>query len=223
MNQKLLITGDIHGDFGALNKIITKKSPSYCIVCGDSAYFWAGEHQKCKIKPNNTKIYLLPGNHEDWNLFEKIIGRNGPDPIEIEPNIFYCPIGSSTIINNKTFLFIGGADSIDKQWRTAGISWFSQEVLNEKDLEYIVSRNIKADVIFSHTCPFIFNIFDKLGIYDKLYDPTSRLLDIVWEQFKPKNWFFAHFHGYAQGRCGKTDWKCLNCVPNTKWWVEIFI
>jgi hypothetical protein len=221
--MKTIVAGDIHGDFGALNTLINNKKPDILIQLGDNAYFWVDAQNIGKIKPKNTKVYLLPGNHEQFDMFEKVIGRNGPDPIEIEPNIFYCPIGSSTIINDKTFLFIGGADSIDKAWRTAGVSWFSQEVLTMDDIDYIMSRNIKPDVICSHTCPFIFNIFDKLGIYDKLYDPTSRLLDVVWEQFQPKNWFFAHFHGFAQGRCGKTDWKCLNCVPNTKWWMEIFI
>ncbi|MFA5154372.1 MAG: metallophosphoesterase family protein, partial [Clostridia bacterium] len=109
--MKIIATGDIHGYFDNLNILINNKKPDVLIQCGDNAYYFSPDeiYGFQKIKPGNCKVYLIPGNHENWNQIEKVIGRRGPEPIEIEPNIFYCPIGSSAVINNKTYLFIGGA------------------------------------------------------------------------------------------------------------------
>jgi len=37
--SKILITGDIHNDFGELNELINKKRPDLVICCGDFGYW----------------------------------------------------------------------------------------------------------------------------------------------------------------------------------------
>lgn len=123
--MKIITTGDIHGRFGDLNELINKKKPGILIQLGDNAYYFSPDsiYGFEKIKPGNCKVYLVPGNHENFDQIEKYVGRRGPDPVEIEPNLFYCPIGSTLEINGKRIMFIGGADSIDKHMRLIGVSW----------------------------------------------------------------------------------------------------
>lgn len=217
IDKKFLVIGDIHGSFSSMNTIINKKHPDVLIQAGDNAYFWDNKCIKGIIKNNNTKVYMIPGNHEDWNMFEREIGRLGNDPIEVEPNVFYCPIGSTITINDKIIMFIGGAESIDKAARIIGIDWFKEELLTQKDIDFILNRNVKPDIIISHTCPVEFDI-SELGRDDKIGDPTRYVLSILLEQFTPELWIFAHWHAFINGKYRNTRWICLNKVYDTGWW-----
>ena len=223
--MKIITTGDIHGRFGDLNELINKKKPDILINLGDNAYYWTNDeiYGFGKIKPGNCKVYLIPGNHENWTQIEKYVGRRGPNPVEIEPNIFYCPIGSTLEINEKRIMFIGGADSIDKHSRIIGLSWWEQEYLNTHDMNYCLQTPHKIDIICSHTCPYDFNIFEKMKIQNKANDPSMYALNQIFYQLKPSKYFFAHWHSFTQGNFFDCRWYGLNCVPNTKWWMNIII
>lgn len=219
--MKILAVGDIHGQFGALNALINKKEPDILIQLGDNAYFWPETNNVGKIKPGNCKVYLIPGNHSDWNQIEKEVGRRGRTPIEIEKNIFWCPIGSTLRINKRNFMFVGGAYSIDKAWRKPDISWWEQETLNQEDLEFCLSTPEKVDTICSHTAPFDFRIFERLRIYDKANDHTMFVLNQLLYEFKPTAWYGGHWHDFVQGNTFGCRWWFLNCWPNTKWWMNV--
>lgn len=214
--MKVLVVGDVHGRFDKLNQIINKKKPDMVLTTGDIAYYWPNINNIGKIKPGNTKVYLIPGNHSDWDAFEEYVGRNKEFPIEVEKNIFQCPIGSSIEINNKKIVFIGGADSIDKKWRILGISWWAQEILNQYDLDYILQNNKSADIILSHTCPKEFDVESVLrgmdGRYMKCTDPSRYVLSKVLEELKPNKWFFGHWHLHTKGTYKNTEWMCLDAI-----------
>lgn len=216
--MKIVITGDIHGEFGYLNILINKKKPDIIIICGDVAYYWMDYIATNVIKPQNSKVYWIPGNHEQWYKIETLHGRRGLKPIEIEKNIYYCPIGSSLLINNKKILFVGGADSYDKNSRITHVTWFPQETLNYSDVEYILNNYNSVDIIISHTCPeeFILDIVDTY-VY-KVLDPTLKALSTILEYLNPNFWFFGHWHCSFEGIWKKTKWTALNYPPRTGWW-----
>ena len=219
---KVIVVGDIHGDFGALNMLINKKSPDVVVQCGDNAYFWSDDYNgKGKIKPGNCKVFLVPGNHENWDEIEAKVGRRGREPVEIDKNVFFCPIGSTLKINSFKCMFIGGADSIDKGRRTIGLSWWPQEVLNQCDLDFCVQHNEKIDMVFSHTCPFDFQIFERLQIYDKANDSTMQVLNAIFNDLKPERWYFGHWHDFVQGQVAGCKFWGLNCVSDNKWWMNV--
>ena len=221
--MKIVVTGDIHGEFGTLNSYINSRHPDIILCCGDFGYWPEEKNYSLKIlKPQTTKIYWCPGNHEQWDQLEERHGRRGPVPIEIKPNIFYCPIGSHLEINGKDILFVGGADSIDKALRTKGFDWFPQELLNQEDLDYILQYPKKVDMIISHTCPSLFPM-RPFETPEKVIDPTRKVLDIILEQFHPRDYFYGHWHQSLRGRLGDTFYECLNNIPYTNWWKEIDI
>jgi len=214
----IAIVGDIHGEFGKLNTFINRhKDINILIQAGDNAYYWSGISGYQEIKPKNTKIYLVPGNHENFNLIEEQVGRRGKHPIEIEPNIFYCPIGSTLDINGFVIMFVGGADSIDKRYRTPNLSWWAQEILTDEDYDYIVSSVDKVDIIVSHTCPNFFDVKEQL-YYDQGYDPSRYILDRIYTKYRPKHWFFGHWHRFIQGKYEQTEWCVLNMIGYKNWY-----
>ena len=102
------IVGDVHGDWARINSFINKKNPEAVIIAGDVAYFWKHEAltNKGKIKTNGTKVYWVPGNHENMDIVKS--AKYPPGGIyEVDENVFMCAFGSTLTIGGKTFLFCG--------------------------------------------------------------------------------------------------------------------
>jgi Icc-related predicted phosphoesterase len=218
--MKIVALGDVHGNFDFLNSFIEEQEADVILQCGDNAYYWNKDNTGI-IKPKHTKVYFTPGNHENWDMFEEKIGRHGTVPIEVEKNIFMCPIGSTLTINGKVILFVGGADSIDKEYRLPKVSWWSQEILNYNDFDYISKNVRKTDIIISHTCPTSFQI--GYQYYDKINDPSRAVLNLVLTQYQPKLWFFGHWHDSIKGRYEKTDYIGLNMIKENNFYTYLII
>ena len=231
----MIILGDTHGDWSNLNDFINKKQPTNVIICGDFGY-WPNfaKHDLKKIKNHNTNIYWCPGNHESWDALNKI-GRIGKDPIEIHPRIFYCPIGSTKTLEGKKYIFLGGADSIDKDFRTLGVDYFDTETLTNGDITKIeeMYNNIypEVDTVISHTCPTFIseeikyrknNSFDISRCLAKSEDPTCHALDYLFDKLKPKQWYFGHWHFYIQLLAKECNFIGLDYIKgNSKYFEKI--
>lgn len=218
--MKIVVMGDIHRHFEDLNTFINKEHPDIILQCGDNAYYWSKDNTGV-IKPQNTKIYFVPGNHENWDTFEEKVGRNGSHPVEIEKNIFMCPIGSTIEVSGKTILFVGGANSIDKQYRIPKVTWWEQEVLDYIDFEYIEQNVKKVDVVISHTVPKYFNV--GLQYTDKINDPTRDILNLVHDKYKPKLWMAGHWHEFLHGTYEETEWVVLNMINEPDWYTYLIL
>jgi hypothetical protein len=102
-------------------------------------------------------------------------------------------------------LFCGGAQSIDKNLRQEGTSWWPQEVISNDDMEKLPSTRTRVDVVVSHTKPGGFPVLS----YTKMQDPSEKHLDTVRKMFKPKHWYFGHFHELQKGEYEGTKWTGL--------------
>lgn len=211
---KILITGDIHNDFGVLNEIINKKKPELVICCGDFGYWPKVKWGKplSMIKRQDATILWCDGNHEDhWSLKERKSN-------EIEKGIIYMPRGSIyTLPDGRNIMFMGGAFSIDKEWRQIGVDWFPEETITQKDLMGL--PDIKVDILISHTCST--ELLPEMLVLNpwKINDPSNDALSEVWKQYKPDLWYFGHWHQYKEGMLENTKWYCLGApLFQTTWW-----
>jgi Icc-related predicted phosphoesterase len=215
MKMKVILTGDIHNEFGKLNELINKKRPDLVICCGDFGYWpkvkWGAPLSN--IRPQGAKILWCDGNHEDhWSLKER-------DKDEMVSNVIYMPRGSTyTLDDGRTIMFMGGADSIDKESRWIGVDWFPEEVITQKDLYDLPQVNV--DIFVTHTCPAeLVNEMLKYNSF-KYGDPSPMALSELWRIYKPKLWFFGHWHIYKEMDLFGT--KCYALGSCTwayhKWW-----
>lgn len=233
MNEKILIVGDIHGYFGDLNSLITKKNPDIIIACGDFG-FWPKNFMGYKergwltdfVKPGSTKIYWCDGNHEFHPELERRTKKHGRVPFEVKENVFYCPRGSSIVLpSGETVGFLGGADSIDKHVRTIGYDWFPQELINSEDKDVCMKWD-KCDVLITHTNSSFINqqLADRssFGRGEKIHDVSNHIIADVLFHFKPKYHFFGHWHIPLTGFIEETQtrWCALNQLKATNWWID---
>jgi len=211
--MKILMIGDLHGRWDCLNILINKKQPDIIISTGDFGYWPKFPNNVEKIKNKNTKIYFCDGNHEDhWSL------RKLKDN-EVAPNVFYMKRGSVMEICKKTFMFFGGAYSIDRSERTIGVDWFPEEEISNEEIKQL-DMDLKIDIMISHTCPLEFNVKDPRKDYISMIRFSRKALSYLLKQYKPKQWFFGHWHFYKKGNYEGCKWKCLNMAGRTMWWTE---
>lgn len=219
--MKIIIFGDTHAKFSffeyCINNMIKAGNEfDAIIVCGDFGY-WPRTNVAIEMAKFKTPvpIYFCDGNHEDFDiLYEKV----SDDVTEIMNNVFYVRRGGVVKFADKNFLFMGGALSIDRNWRVLGQSWFEQELITQTDLDKALSNKEKIDVVISHTCPEMFfyhKVFDLFGgKYDKFNDPSCRALNIILEEKRPDLWFFGHWHIHAEGIVKNTKWCALSNFNN---------
>jgi hypothetical protein len=215
--KRVFVIGDVHADFPALNKLIVRREyPDVVIQVGDFGW-WPHFHNtngfggnklfdQYGLRPGTTKILWIDGNHDNHDDLQLLVEKHGRVPIEVQENVFFMPRGSTATINNKEYLFMGGADSIDRHMRIPGVSWWRGELINEKDLMALPEK--KIDVVISHTCPTYF----KMKHDEKFNDPSRRALDYVFDKYNPKKWYFGHFHEYIVNRTKGCSWKCLDML-----------
>ena len=126
-----------------------------------------------------------------------------------------------TLPDGRVVLFLGGALSIDRHYRIEGSAeygWFQNEQLSEYDVMGL-DHNTRIDIVVSHTCP---QEFDVPMRYD--YNDSSRMaLSYILHKFRPKQWFFGHWHICSAGKYLDCEWTGLGCFdpPSTNSWVYL--
>jgi len=214
----IIVTGDVHGRFGYLNSLINrhKNKLDLVICCGDFGYWpnFSDEHKKIK---SPVPVLWCDGNHEDHWAIKKLVEE---DNLEIAPNTFYMPRGSTyKLKDGRTILFMGGADSIDKGQRILGRDWFPEEIISQKDMMNL--PDTKVDIFVTHTCPSeLYPIMARY--YSKDREPSNYALSALWKIYQPSLWFFGHWHCYKEGTLNNTKWYALSFAGSgTRWWMEM--
>jgi hypothetical protein len=213
----IYLTGDCHGDlkrFSSSNfpegRELTKDD--VVIQLGDFGVIWGLDFidsEKYWMKWLGNKPWttlVIQGNHENHDVIEElpVIEKFGGRvyDYEIDDNhIYFSYPGEIFTINDKTFLALPKALSIDQEYRTEGKSWWANELWSKKEEENCLNNldkiNWKVDYVISHTCPqsVIFDtIHQTVYTEGKYYDPTSKLFEFIANKLEFKKWFFGHFH-----------------------------
>jgi len=129
------------------------------------------------------------------------------------PNVFYQRRGSTLKLpDNRIVLFMGGADSTDKNVRTPYLDWFPEELISEGDIRSL--PDCKVDIVISHTCPEEF----KINMQYVINDPSRKCLSYVLERYKPSLWYFGHFHKVQSGFDNDCRWYAMNKAEDELWW-----
>ena len=206
----IVIMGDIHCEWVKLNMFVSQKNPNIILQCGDFGWWpYEKELDIAKLKLHDTKLYWCDGNHEHFDSLLSLESN------EVHPNCHYMPRGSTMKLpDGRTVLFIGGGDSIDKEWRTPGYDWFPEEQISFNVFDIL--PDIKIDIVISHTCPEEFTYGLELGLKKK--DASRLFLSLVLEKYMPEQWFFGHFHQWKRGQYRDCRWECLNMCTHTGWW-----
>lgn len=211
--MSIYLTGDTHGylDIDKLNRLDNKLTYSdYLIILGD---FGLPPFQNSSRAENlmnfyntrNYKVLFIDGNHENFNSLNSYSTEtwNGGLVHHISDNIIHLMRGQVYNIDNYKILTIGGAASIDRAYRIAGVNWFNEENISAKEINITLNNlnyhNNKVDFILTHTCgeKYLEENYIKLGLnslYKHIECCTAKFLDYIESSIEFKHWYFGHYH-----------------------------
>lgn len=208
----IYITGDTHRDFSRLNNLKFNKD-DVLIILGDVGinYYLNDEDIQYKEYLNNfkLKIFCIRGNHEERpeniNTYKEVDMFSGKVFIEENyPNLIFAKDGEIYNIDGKSILVIGGAYSIDKEYRLLyGYKWFKDEQLNKEEMNNIFEKvkEKSFDIILTHTCPYKYEpkeVFIKNIDQSKVDKSMEKFLDKIEEVIDYNKWYCGHYHTEKQ-------------------------
>ena len=197
-----LVVGDIHGEWEALfRKIDHLDLRDATLLCvGDVGIGFVErlkqERQHIHInnffKSRDIEFLSIKGNHDDPAYFDGSINLS---------NFKLLPDYTTLTLNDKKFLFVGGAISIDRTIRKEGISYWKDEVFKLDE-----SKIQQCDVLITHSAPTWNGPIEKNGMLANFCQKDATLWDECMEERKQhdvliklsgaKRHFAGHFHGY---------------------------
>jgi hypothetical protein len=135
------------------------------------------------------------------NLPEIDIGLGETDwQVHPDPFVAYFKRGKVYTIDGFRFLALGGALSIDRAYRTRGLSWWPKEYWPEQEkedvLELLETEN-NFDFVLSHTGPCRINrrLFGYQSPYSrKFQDEVAFLNDKIDFRIQCCGWWCGHWH-----------------------------
>lgn len=209
---RIFITGDTHGDID-WQKINTKNFPEqkeltkddYLIITGDFGGVWFLDKTDAYIQKNygqrNFTTLFIDGNHENHAALDAmpVDEWHGGKIHKVTDSIFHLMRGQVFEIGGKTFFTLGGAESSDKLYRKADVSWWARELPSIEEyneaFKNLAEHGYKVDYILTHCAPE--ETVTALGMpfmsIRKLNDLTS-MLDTIAQTTSFKAWYFGHYH-----------------------------
>lgn len=213
--NRVFMHGDCHADFRWLKYFCEEEKTTkddLMIILGDSGInYWASTRDyvlKEYLAELPITLLCVHGNHEErpFNIFSYHEMEMFEGVVYVEddfPNILFAKDGENYQIKNHRYLILGGAYSIDKQYRLAfGHRWYASEQPSEEIKDYvakqIVKYNKEFDIVLSHTAPREFEPVEMFlpGVDQSEVDKsTEEWLDEIREMISYNKWYFGHYHG----------------------------
>lgn len=176
--MRIMIVGDTHGGqngngthaqdrFLGRKMVIAKRmGADRIIVVGDFG-MWPGlggiqflDDVNLMAREHDIRVYALIGNHDDHNQWDWWIEGGVKDDsgftyvrdhVLIAPKVHFWKWGGKK--HSKRFGIAGGAISIDRQWRTEGVSYWSDEPFGDSHLNSVLSyKGPRVDYLLTHDC-----------------------------------------------------------------------
>ena len=180
-------------------------------------------------------ILFCDGNHENYDMIKSYPVENlfGGKVHRISDNIYHLMRGEIFEIEGKTFFVMGGARSHDttdgilnpldkdfnmiekmlirrgkKMYRVKGVSWWEEEMPNEKELshalETLSKHDFKVDYIITHECPtdvhkiVVENYVQEERRHEYSPDELTDFFQMISGKCEFRKWFFGHYHADAE-------------------------
>lgn len=196
-----ILIGDVHGKYGRYEKILEEHRDT--IQVGDMGigfrkYMGWGDDDPYLSNPPYDK--MVEGNH-------RFIRGNHDNPNVCRKHTQWIPDG--TIENGV--MFIGGALSIDKEYRMEGYSYWNDEELSDEELFklYEIYKKEKPFAMVTHECPESIAYLLLNNFKSTLRSRTREMFYEMFKVYNPKYWVFGHWHMSFDKEIDGTRFICL--------------
>ena len=212
--MNIYLTGDTHGRFERIACFCKDNGTTpddLLIILGDAGINYYGGHRDKKLKQYIASMPItllcIHGNHESRPTaglgYEQAQSFGGEVMVQPEfPNQLFALDGEVYELNGQSCIAIGGAYSIDKEYRLMrGGGWWPDEqpsaAIKRKVETVLASRGWQVDIVLSHTTPLSLEPREAfLPFIDQstVDTGTEEWLDGIERRLDYKRWYAGHFH-----------------------------
>ena len=205
----MIFIGDIlDDDYRSYQKLLAQLGDQPSIQVGD---FGCGFPNSKLPKSFPSPHRFIRGNHDN------------PEVCRTHPNY----LGDYGYLEDEDLFYYGGAESIDKNERIQGVSWWPEEEIGIVEGYHALDlyQEKKPLAVVSHDCPgsILGYVLDMMGKHRwREGSRTSQILDALYHAHQPNIWVFGHYHQTIEFRQGKTLFVCVGSdeYKEIKWLTE---
>jgi hypothetical protein len=198
------VAGDWHGNFSWASSCLREAKANdidLILQVGDFGY-WEhtadGKFYLDRLSDNavlrGVQVVWLDGNHENHTMLREKYAdaeRSEEGFWKIRENIWYSPRANVWEWYGKRLMTLGGAFSIDREWRKFGESYWAEETITPEEEALAISRG-KIDFLFTHDAPT--NIPMDLWKTDYESQAQRQSVSRVADATRPSVWYHGHYH-----------------------------
>lgn len=217
--EVLGVMGDTHGNVlwttGAIRRL-SERGVNRILHLGDFGV-WPGpsgekylRRVNAALSETDSLMVVTLGNHENYNRLEKSLGPASLDgdfqQLPGYDRILFAARGQHWNWEGVEFCSLGGANSIDRHYRTPHVDWWPQESISLGDVYRTIEAGT-ADIMLTHDCPEGVPILGELAQHSEdagwsaealKYAQESRvMLRQAVDAVRPELLLHGHYHVYA--------------------------
>ena len=213
--MSIAVAGDWHANLDFADRACARArrlGASEILHLGDFGYDYAGRFaedlDRILEAHGIERLLFIRGNHDDDGLL-RALPRDGDGLGILGERSRWIPDGHRLRRGGRTILALGGAPSIDREWRwRMGAGWWPGEQLDPADAERAIAGG-PADIVIAHDVPDRVDVplsldQSKLPIAVRAdCEEHRRMLGRVADAVRPELWLHGHYHArYASARDG---------------------
>lgn len=165
------------------------------------------------LSVHDMQLLFVRGNHDDTGYLEKL-DRDREGCGIVSPRVRHLRDGLRLALGDEIAVALGGAASIDRSGRLAGVSWWPDEITSQAAIEQALADG-PAQIVMAHDCPAGVDLAldPRFGAYFEDKDPgvldyceenRLRLWGVATE-LRPRLWLHGHYHRLSTGSIDQDD------------------
>lgn len=212
-DTRVAVCGDWHGNLAWLRTLapaITALAPDVTTVVqlGD---WWMDTSASDHIFTDAgiQRVYVTLGNHEPWGDITPLQREYPGEAIRVSTVTWLLPRPARLHIGGHDILSLGGAASVDREWRTNGIDWWPDENITDAHVAAAIAGG-PADVMLTHESPVgtpVRKVREVLRTNPLGFPEEARLesavsrkrVSRVWDEVRPDLLMHGHMHTPGAG------------------------
>ncbi len=204
----IYVTSDTHGDPDRFHVPAVRRlrRSDTLVVLGDFGFVWDGSKaEKKTLKKLGRRRYQLlfvDGSHENHDLLAQypLEEYAGGMAYRLGKNLRCLQRGGLYTIEGRTVLALGGGESLDRESREEGVTWWPAELPAAEDYARceasLAACGNKVDFILTHDAPARLLSFLRLNRDSVLYEENALelYLDDLMKRVQYRMWCFGRYH-----------------------------
>ncbi len=204
----IYVTGDTHGDLTRFRTPAMRRlrRGDTLVVLGDFGFVWDGGAAEKKalrwLSRRRYQILFLDGSHENFDRLAQYppVEHAGGSAWQLGKRLYRLQRGGLYTIEGRTLLALGGAESLDRETRQEGVTWWPEELPCAEDYARcdaaLEACGGQVDLILTHDAPARLLSFLRLNRDSVLYEENALelYLDGLMKRVRYGRWCFGRYH-----------------------------